>query len=238
MRFEDTVALVTGASRGLGRAIVDRLLAAGSRRVYAAMRRPEALPGLAEAIPVELDVTDPASVAAVARRLPDVNLLVNNAGISSGATLLGPDRAAAEREMEVNYFGTLRMIRELAPTLAAHGGGTIVNVLSILARVNLPRVGSYSASKAAALSLTQGVRAELAAQGTRVVAVLPGFIDTEMAAAVTAPKLSPQAVADAVVAGLRDGVEDIYPGPAADVAAQLARDPKAVERQFAAMMAR
>src|SRR5687767_9095986 len=147
MRIEGTVALVTGANRGLGRAVVEKLLAAGARRVYAAMRRPAALPGLPDAIPVALDVPDPASVAVAARRYGDVDLLVNNAGISAGATLLGPDRAAAEREMDVNYFGTLRMIRAFAPVLAANGGGAIVNVLSILARVNLPPVGSYSASK-------------------------------------------------------------------------------------------
>lgn len=230
-------ALVTGANRGLGRAIAARLVAAGARRVYAAMRTPHELPGVPAAIPTALDVTDDESVAAAARRHPDVELLVNNAGVLSGAPLLSGTLEGAAHEMDVNYFGPLRMVRAFAPVLAANGGGAIVNVLSILSRVNLPRVGSYSASKAAALSLTQAVRAELAAQRTVVVAAMPAFIDTDMIRGVALPKLSPEAVAEAIVAALRDGVEDVYPGPAADIAAQLAREPKAVERHFAQLLA-
>ena len=137
--------------------------------------------------------------------------------------------------MRVNYFGTLQMCRAFAPVLAHNGGGAIVNVLSILSRVNLPSVGSYSASKAAALSLTQGIRSELARQGTMVIGVLPAFVDTAMASRVTMPKLPPKAVAEAILAALRDGIEDVYPGEAAAVAAALEKDGKAVEQQFARM---
>jgi NAD(P)-dependent dehydrogenase (short-subunit alcohol dehydrogenase family) len=137
--------------------------------------------------------------------------------------------------MRVNYFGTLEMCRAFAPILAGNGGGAIVNVLSILGRVAAPRLGGYSASKAAAVSLTQSIRAQLAPRGTLVIGVLPGFIDTDMARRVTAPKLSPGSVASTIMEALRDGVEDVYPGMAADIEQALRHDPKAVERQFAAV---
>lgn len=236
MNLTERTVLVTGANRGLGRALVTALLDAGVGRVYAASRSGEAH-GHPRVVPVRLDVTLAATVGLAAERLRDVDVVINNAGVSSGHTLLGaPDLAAAEEEIEVNYLGTLRVIRAFAPVLAGNGGGAFVNVLSILSRVNLPSVGSYAASKAAALSLTQGVRAELAAQGTRVIAVMPGFIDTDMTARVTAPKVPPQLVAQAIVDALRGDADDVYPGPAADLAAALAADPKAVERQFATML--
>lgn len=192
-------------------------------------------------VPVLLDITDDARIAEVATELGDVSILVNNAGISRSQPLLGAaDPGAAQEEMRVNYFGTLAAVRAFAPVLKANGGGAIVNVLSILGRVNLPAVGSYSASKAAAFSLTQGIRAELAAQGTLVIGVMPGFVDTDMAAGVNQPKMTPAAVATEIVGALQLGIEDVYPrgrfappGPAADVARGLLRDPKTVERSFA-----
>src|SRR5262245_49545525 len=173
---EGAVALVSGANRGIGAAFVSGLLEAGAQRVYAAARDPQTLV-LAERdtriVPIALDITDDISVQAAAAQLADVDLLVNNAGVALGARLIGAaDLSAARQEMEVNYFGLLRMCRAFAPILAANGGGTLINVLSILARVASPAVGSYSASKASALSLTQAVRAELQAQGTRVIGVL------------------------------------------------------------------
>jgi NAD(P)-dependent dehydrogenase (short-subunit alcohol dehydrogenase family) len=238
MDIKGAVALVTGANRGIGRAIVERLLTEGATRVYAGMRTPRELEGLPGVIPVRLDVTDERTIQEAARRHPDINVLVNNAGVSLGQPLVGASsQEAAEREMQVNYFGTLRMCRAFAPVLARNGGGAIVNVLSILARINMPTIGSYSASKAAALSLTQGVRAELAKQGTLVMAVLPAFVDTEMARGVAGPKMSPEALAETLVAALRDGLEEVYPGQAATaLAAQLQQDAKAVERRFAAMV--
>src|SRR5262245_46263753 len=173
---EGAVALVTGANRGIGAGFVSGLLQAGALRVYAAARDPQTLAPAgrdARIVPIALDITDDASVWAAAARLTDVDLLVNNAGVALGARLIGAsDLSAARQEMEVNYFGLLRMCRAFAPILAANGGGTLINVLSILARVASPAVGSYSASKASALSLTQAVRAELQAQGTRVIGVL------------------------------------------------------------------
>lgn len=236
MEIRDIVALVTGANRGIGRAIVDTLVAEGARHVYAASRTPAGLFDSKNVTEIPLDVTSVATIEQAAARCTDVNVLINNAGILRGQSLLGAANAdAAEAEMNVNYFGTLRVCRAFAPVLAQNGGGAIVNVLSILARVNLPPVGSYSASKAAALSLTQGIRGELADQGTLVIGVMPAFVDTAMASRVTAPKLPPHAVADAIVTALRDRIEDVYPGEAAHVATQLQKDAKTVERQFAKM---
>lgn len=236
MHARDIVALVTGANRGIGRAIVEELVAAGARHVYAASRSPlEHEPG-EQVTQLRLDITKPFMIEEAAARCEDVNVVVNNAGVLLGQSLLGaPNHDAAEAEMRVNYFGTLQMCRAFAPVLAHNGGGAIVNVLSILSRVNLPIVGSYSASKAAALSLTQGIRGELAGQGTLVVGVFPAFVDTAMASRVTMPKLPPKAVAEAILIALRDRVEDVYPGEAAAVAAALEKDGKAVERQFARM---
>jgi NAD(P)-dependent dehydrogenase (short-subunit alcohol dehydrogenase family) len=236
------VALVTGANRGIGAAFVSGLLEAGAQRVYAAARDPQTLVLVerdARIVPITLDITDDASVQAAAARLADVDLLVNNAGVALGARLIGAaDLSAARQEMEVNYFGLLRMCRAFAPILAANGGGTLINVLSILARVASPAIGSYSASKASALSLTQAVRAELQAQGTRVIGVLPGYVDTAMAERVSAPKIQPSEVVRATLDALQTDQDEVYPGEAAtQIAALLLQNPKAVERQFAQSVA-
>jgi NAD(P)-dependent dehydrogenase (short-subunit alcohol dehydrogenase family) len=237
--LEGTVALVTGANRGIGAAFVSGLLAAGAQRVYAAARNPQTLAALAQSdgriIPIALDITDDTSVEKAAARLRDVDLVVNNAGVLLGARLIAAaDMSAARQEMEVNYFGLLRMCRAFAPILAANGGGTLINLLSILARVASPAVGSYSASKASALLLTQAVRAELQAQGTRVIGVLPGYVDTAMAERVNAPKIPPGEVVRATLDALQTDQDEVYPGEAAtQIAALLLQDPKAVERLFA-----
>jgi NAD(P)-dependent dehydrogenase (short-subunit alcohol dehydrogenase family) len=234
------VALVTGASkaRGIGRAIVHALLAAGAKRVYATARRASDLDDLAHAqpavVPVALDVTDPAAIAAVAARLTDVSILVNNAGVFSPTTALDGDLAAVEHELAVNYFAPLRLVRAFAPVLKANGGGAVVNINSIASLVSFPLGPTYSASKAAGHSLTIAQRRELRAQGTLVVGVYPGPIDTDMAEKVTLPKVPPSEVGAAVLAALRSGREDVFPDPLSD---QLARavqaDAKAVERSLA-----
>jgi NAD(P)-dependent dehydrogenase (short-subunit alcohol dehydrogenase family) len=237
--LQGAVALVSGANRGIGAAFVSGLLAAGAGRVYAAARDPQALQALAQGdariVPITLDITDDISVQQAAARLIDVDLVVNNAGVLRGGRLIAAaDLAAARQEMEVNYFGLLRMSRAFAPILAANGGGTLINVLSILSRVASPAGGGYSASKAAALSLTQAVRAELMAQGTRVIGVLPGYVDTAMAEGVSAPKIQPSEVVRATLDALLTDQDEVYPGEqAAQIAAWLLQDPKAVERLFA-----
>jgi NAD(P)-dependent dehydrogenase (short-subunit alcohol dehydrogenase family) len=139
--------------------------------------------------------------------------------------------------MEVNYFGTLSMCRAFAPVLQANGGGAIVNMLSILAKMNLPMNASYCASKAAALLMTQGIRAELASQGTLVVGVMPGTVDTQASKHFPPPKVSPEIVAQTALQAVIDEVEDVYPGEqATQMAAQLLQDPKALEKAMAAML--
>jgi NAD(P)-dependent dehydrogenase (short-subunit alcohol dehydrogenase family) len=240
MEIEGRVALVTGANRGLGAAIATALIAHGAKRVYAGMRHPP--DGLAERsariIPLELDITNAAHVARAAAVCPDTDILVNNAGIALMQPLIAAsDQHVAEQEMRVNYFGLLAMCRAFAPLLARNGGGAIVNVLSIAARIPLWPGGSYCASKAAALSLTQSIRGELSGQRTFVIGVFPGYVDTDMTHGVDAEKVAPSVVATAIVAALRERTEDAYPGPVADIAAALLRDPKAVERQFASLSA-
>jgi NAD(P)-dependent dehydrogenase (short-subunit alcohol dehydrogenase family) len=205
MKIGGSVALVTGANRGLGRAFARELVSRGAARVYGAARDPGAVsePGV---LPVALDITDPEQVARVAVQCADVSLLVNNAGVMKASTFTGaPGLDAARLEMETNYFGTLSMCRAFAPVLAANHGGAIVNMLSITSFYTNPFNSSYGASKAAEWSLTNGIRIELHHQGTLVVAVHAGFIDTDMAALVDLPKISPESVArqafDAVEAG-------------------------------------
>jgi NAD(P)-dependent dehydrogenase (short-subunit alcohol dehydrogenase family) len=225
MKIEGAVALVTGANRGLGRAFARELVGRGAAQVYGAAREPAQVtePGVT---PVALDITDPDRVAKVAAACGDVTLLVNNAGVMRASTFIdAPSVDAALAEMRTNYFGTLLMCRAFAPVLAANGGGAIVNMLSVTSFYTNPFNASYGASKAAEWSLTNGVRLELHHQGTLVVGVHAGFIDTDMAALVDAPKLSPDSVArqvfDAVEAGQ---VEVLADERTRTVKASLARD--------------
>ena len=237
MDIQDSVALVTGANRGLGRELVSELVARGARTVYAAARDAAALGALVQAHagrvqPLTLDITNPEQVRAAQQRCKDVTLLVNNAGINRQQGFLAAasaDDAAAE--ITTNYLGTLAMCRAFAPQLA---GGAIVNVLSILAKVALPAMGSLCASKAAGLRLTEGVRAELAAQRTLVVAVMTGAVDTDMSREFHGPKSSPLDVARAVLDGVQRGDEEVYVGDMAGwINAAIVQDPKALERELA-----
>jgi NAD(P)-dependent dehydrogenase (short-subunit alcohol dehydrogenase family) len=208
MQVKDSVAFVSGANRGLGLAFTKALLAGGAK-VYAAARDPDAitLPGV---IRVRLDVTSTADIAAAAREARDVTLLINNAGVARGAAFLSDDAIAAARaEMETNYFGPLLLSRAFAPILAGNGGGVILNVLSVLSWLSLPTSATYGASKAAAWSLTNGLRNELAAQGTQVAGLHVGYMDTEMASHVTTPKSRPEDVVTLTLEALEAGAEEI-----------------------------
>ena len=209
MKIQGSVALVTGANRGLGLAFAKALLAAGASKVYAGARDPATvtLPGL---IPVKLDITNADDVAAAARQCADVTLLINNADIAQGAAFLSPQgMEAARAQLDTNFFGTLAMARAFAPVLKANGGGALVNMLSILSWVSMPAASAYSASKAATWSLTNGLRNELRAQGTRVVGVHAAFIDTDMARHVEAPKTQPEDVAQQTLQAIEDGREEV-----------------------------
>jgi len=210
MKIGGCIALVTGANRGLGRAFVEALRAAGCAKIYAGVRKVDTAAPDGGIVPVLLDVTKSEQVTAAAARCGDVSLLINNAGVAYFAPALGaPTMDDARREMETNYFGTLAMCRAFAPVLKRNGGGAIVNMLSVVSFFNAPMQGTYCASKAAAWSLTKDVRFELRAQGTLVAGVYSGYIDTDMTAGIDGPKSSAAAIATEVVAGIENGAEDI-----------------------------
>lgn len=201
--------LVTGANRGLGRAFVNALLEGGAAKVYAGARDVRAL-DISRAVPVELDITDPVSVSRAAIQCPDIDLLINNAGYLKYGALLADDSISSLRQhFEINTIGTLRMARAFAPVLAKRGGGAMINILSVLSWLNIEESGPYSSSKAGQWSLTNGLRNELRDQKTFVMGVHPGYIDTDMAAGVQAPKTSPDTVVELTLKALRENREEV-----------------------------
>ncbi|MDG6110441.1 SDR family NAD(P)-dependent oxidoreductase [Dactylosporangium aurantiacum] len=235
MEITGSIAVVTGANRGLGRALVDALLARGAVRVYAAARDPRAVLAHERVTPVALDVTDRAAVDRVAALATDTNLLINNAGAAAFAPALDADPDGLDCEFAVNYTGLYDMIRAFAPALTANKGA-LVNVLTLLAYAPAPPMAGYSASKAAAHSLTLALRPALTRAGVSVHGVYPGGIDTDMLTGVDAPKAAPRAVADAILDGITAGGEDIYPDPtSAQMGALWSSDPRALTAAFAAM---
>ena len=240
MEIEGSVALVTGGNRGIGEAFVRALVAAGAQRVYVGSRSAGGAAHLVAEAPgkvveVVLDVTDEASVARAAAQCSDVNILVNNAGLFFNTTLMrAPDMSSARAEMEVNYFGILAMCRAFAPILARSPKSAIVNVLSAGGIVALPNMGGYSPSKFAARAASTCLRAELADQGTTVSALIVGSVDTRMASHVQGLKEPPSVIADAGLAAIRSGADEVDTDRmAVEVRAALARDPKALERRMA-----
>jgi NAD(P)-dependent dehydrogenase (short-subunit alcohol dehydrogenase family) len=211
MQIEGSVALVTGANRGIGAAYVDGLLAAGAAKVYAAARDPRTvLARDPRVVPLQLDVTDPEQAAAAARTAHDATLVIANAGVGHGTAPLDEDAIAAARsELEVNYFGLLNVARAFAPVLASGGGGALVNMHSALSWLHFPGAGTYAASKAAAWAATNALRVQLRGQGTLVVGVHVGWVDTDMAAGVEEPKSAPADVVAQVLAGVEGGAEEV-----------------------------
>ncbi|MDJ0395029.1 SDR family oxidoreductase [Rhodococcus sp. G-MC3] len=238
MDISDHIALVTGANRGIGRQFVAELLERGVRKVYATARRTETLDfDDSRVVPLRLDLADAESVVAAAAAASDVTLLVNNAGISTGASLVTGDLVEIRREMDTHFWGTLGVIREFAPVLAASGGGAIVNVLSALSWFATPTSGAYSAAKAAEWNMTNGVRLELAAQGTFVQGVLLGAADTDIAAGYDGPKIDPRDVPRSSLDGLAAGsIEVIVDDWTAMVKASLAGDPSEFYAQMTALL--
>lgn len=237
MEINNSVALVTGANRGLGRAFAQRLLERGARKVYATARRPETvdLPG-AEVL--TLDVADPASVRAAAQAASDVTLLVNNAGITTGTDLVTGSLDSVRRELETNVFGSLATIRELAPALAANGGGAIVNVLSAMSWFGIEGANAYHLTKAAAWAMTNGVRLELAGQGTLVTAVHLGLADTDMSAGWPVAKIAPSDLADSALDGVEAGSAEVLADQwSRDVKARLVLTPEERDAEMARALA-
>lgn len=240
MEIEGSVALVSGGNRGIGEAFVRALVAAGARRVHVGTRKPEAAAHLVAEAPdrivaVQLDVTDAASIERAARDCPDVSILVNNAGQYHGQTLLrAPDLSCARNEMETNYFGPLAMSRAFAPVLARAPASAIVNVLSAGGLVAVPVMGGYSPSKFAARAMSTCLRAELAPQGTAVIALFVGSVDTRMAAHVKGNKEAPATIAAAGLAAIRRDAAEVDTDPmAVEVRAATVREPEALARRFA-----
>lgn len=207
MKIAGSTALVTGANRGFGRALAAELIARGAT-VYAGARDPSSvdLPG---AIPVALDITDPASIAAAVQATGDVTLLVNNAGSAPQADLLTGDLDTIRGEFDVHVFGTLAVTRAFAPQIAANGGGAVLNILSVLSWLSFPHYGAYSAAKSASWSVTNALRAQLAGDGIRVAGLHVGFMDTDMVAGVDAPKADPADIARIAVDGIEADLAEI-----------------------------
>jgi NAD(P)-dependent dehydrogenase (short-subunit alcohol dehydrogenase family) len=231
MEIKGSTALVTGANRGLGRAFVAALRDAGCAKIYAAARNTDGFAPGSEVEPVQLDISVAAQVEAAVARCADVNLVINNAGVARFEPALGaPAMDDARLEMETNYFGTLAMCRAFAPVLKRNGGGALVNMLSVTSFFSAPAQGSYCASKAAEWSLTKAVRFELRDQGTLVIGVYAGYIDTDMTADLSAPKSSPAAIAARVIEGIAAGTEDILADKRSrDVFAELRKDDRAFD---------
>jgi NAD(P)-dependent dehydrogenase (short-subunit alcohol dehydrogenase family) len=207
MRIHGRVALVTGGNRGIGRAFVTELLNRGAT-VYVAARHPEPSSD-PRVLPVRLDVTDPAAIAAAAQAAGDVSILVNNAGVGFAGPVLSASLADARREMEVNYFGTWAVTQAFAPVLAGNGGGAVVNMLSAASWLALEGAAGYAASKSAQWSLTNALRLGMRPQGTHVLGVHAGYVDTELSARVDQPKISAEEVARAAVDGLVADREEV-----------------------------
>ncbi|MER5634980.1 SDR family oxidoreductase [Streptomyces nitrosporeus] len=225
MKIAGSVALVTGANRGIGRHFAQQLLERGAAKVYATARtpRPVDLPGVEV---LRLDITDPASVAAAAEAAPDVSLLINNAGVATRHNLVTGDLEKIRLEMETNYFGTLHTVRAFAPVLAANGGGAILNVLSAMSWLAHDGANAYGASKAAAWSLTNGIRVELAGQRTMVTGLHMASTDTDMMAGWDVEKNDPADVVRAALDGIEAGkLEVLADDDSVRLKAALSADP-------------
>lgn len=210
MKIKDSVALVTGANRGLGAAFARALLAAGAAKVYAAARDPSTVTE-AGVVPVRLDVTRPDQIEALARELGDVSLLINNAGIGGSGPVLAPESIdMLYQQFETNAVGPLRVTQAFAPILAARHDSAVINVISALSWATLPGVtGTYSASKAAAWALSNAMRQELKNQGTEVLSLHVAFMDTDMARGVPGAKASPDEIARLAIAALESGQPEL-----------------------------
>jgi NAD(P)-dependent dehydrogenase (short-subunit alcohol dehydrogenase family) len=238
MNLQQATVFVTGTNRGIGRALVDKLAQEGVKRIYAAARKPEELSGFDSnlVVPVKLDITNLEEAQAAAQLAGDTTILINNAGVLTGGSLLEAPLEQIARNFETNFYGTLNVIRTFAPVLEKNGGGAIANVLTVVSLASMAGLGGYSASKAAAFSLTQAVRADLRGKNITVHAVYPGPVDTDMASEITLPKTSPQDVAAAILEGIKNGAEDIFPDPMAQQISQVwGQNPKELEKMFASM---
>jgi NAD(P)-dependent dehydrogenase (short-subunit alcohol dehydrogenase family) len=238
---EGKIALVSGGNRGIGKAIVIELLEKGAKKVYAGARNPSTLNILKDKygdrlVPIQLDVTSKDSIAAVAKEATDVEILVNNAGrVNFGGIFADGAEDALTEDLSVNVHGLLNLTRALINTLKSQTSAAIVNVSSLAGLANMPMIGTYSITKAAVHSITQGIRGELAEENILVAGVYPGAIDTDLVKDLEMDKDSPENVAKNVVNALIEGVEDVFPDVmSAQAGPGYQASPKAIEKEFAA----
>lgn len=226
MNIKNSVVLITGANRGLGLSLAKAMLKAGASKVYAGARDPASVTqdGVQA---LKLDVTNAADIAAAVQACGDVTIVINNAGVDLGSAVMAPGAEQTVRsELEINFFGPLAMSQAFAPVLARNGGGAIVNILSALSWVNMAKHGTYSITKSAAWSLTNGTRAELAGQNTQVVGVHVGYMETGMTDGIDAAKVSPDDVAQTIVDAVEAGKDEVL----ADGTAQYVKAGLSAER--------
>lgn len=258
--WQQTRALITGANRGIGLALVEALIEKGVSRVYLAGRDPSAVQraallladkqqmsvegevrfykGATHLVPIRLDVTSNADIDRISQQIPQLDLLINNAGIANEAGFTSPESPAiAIQEMATHYLGPLNLTQALLPQLKASAKAVVVNISSIAGIANMPLLGPYSASKAALHSYTQGLRAELSRQGIFVQGVYPGPVDTRLSAGFEAAKPSPVEVARVILQALENGEEDVFPDAmSANSYQSFKADPKQLEKEYAAWL--
>lgn len=235
MNLHNKTLLITGANRGIGQALVTAALNFGVKKVYAAARTLASLPNFNDprVVPLQLDITDKASIQAAASQALDVNVLVNNAGVLAFASVLSGEFADLHQDMNVNFFGTLAVTRAFLPAIERNGDGAIASISSIVGLASMAPVGGYSASKAALASAVQSMRAELAAKNIAVFGIFPGPIETDMAREFDMPKTSAAQTAQTIFAQMQEGQEDIFPDAmSAELGELWKTNPKALERQF------
>ncbi|GJL86144.1 MAG: oxidoreductase [Micavibrio sp.] len=239
MTIKDSVVLITGANRGIGKAYVEEFLKAGAKKIYLGVRNPDSVADVVAEnpntlIPLKLDITNAADIKNAAKEAGDVDILINNAGILFFDDLANKDAVDnARKTMEVNFIGPLAMTQAFAPILKNNGGGILIIVSSIVGHVSMPAITTYCASKHAVQSLILNARAQLAAQGTRVIGVYPGPIDTDMAKDLEMDKFPPAQVATETIKAIENGKEDVFTDAFSKVTyAAFRKNPKAVEAQM------
>ncbi len=238
MKLENKTIFVSGTNRGIGRSLVEALLKQPVVKIYAAVRKVQDLPdfGDTRVAPVKLDITDLDLIKKAVDQAQDVDLLINNAGVATSSSVVSSDPDMLKYDMNVNYFGTLNVVRAFVPVLEHRGNGAIANIISIVGLASIFVIGGYCASKAALFSATQAMRAELKSKNISVFGIFPGPIDTDMSRNFDAPKTSAQVTAENIVKGIIAGQEYIFPDPMSSQVGELwAKDPKGLERQFASM---
>jgi len=238
MQIQGTTALVTGANRGIGRALVDALLDAGAAKVYATARRPETLddvhPGDGRVARLALDLADETSLAAAAADAKDARLVINTAGVLHAGSFLDAPDDEIRADLETNYLGALRVARAFVPVLESAGGGAFANINSVVSLASMPAIGGYSASKAAAHSLTLALRGDLAPKNIQVIGIYPGPIETDMTRQMDMDKFSAAETAKNIVAGIDAGEQSVFPDPFAEHVRDTWRSsPEQLQNEFA-----